>query len=130
MNASFEPDVVIIYCGSIQLTQLLVARTWIDGKDITCRMSGHGACVFAIVPPIQTKECQVTFPCLGDRRRAWASDDEIIFSVPITKLEDLIKGLMAIKEYGVGFPLVPSMSQEPKMSPSYMQMARKTGLHD
>jgi uncharacterized protein (DUF169 family) len=129
-TVNFEPDVVVIYSGSMQLTQLLVARTWIDGQDITCRISGHGACVFAIVPPMQTGECQVTFPCLGDRRRAWASDDEIIFSVPIKKLEDLIRGLMAIKEYGVGFPLIPSLSQEPLLMPSYMEMAKKTGMHD
>jgi uncharacterized protein (DUF169 family) len=129
-KANFEPDLLMIYCDSLQLTQLLKARTWIDGHDITCRMSGHGACVHAVVPVIQGRECQVTFPCFGDRRRAFAQDDEIIFSAPIEKAEALIAGLTALKKHGQGLPLVPHVPREPDMLPSYMKIARMTGMHE
>jgi len=127
---NFEPDVVIIYCDSIQLTQLLCARTWIDGYEFTSRMSGHAACVHSILPVMQTGECQVSFPCVGDRRRAWASNDEIIFSTPLEKVEGLIQGLNCMKKYGAGLPLVPSLPHEPEMHPSYMKMAKITGMHE
>jgi uncharacterized protein (DUF169 family) len=129
-NANFEPDLVMIYCDSIQLTALVRARTWKDGRDISCRISAHGACVFAVVPVMQTGECQVAIPCNGDRRRAWASDDEVIFTVPFGKMEDIISGLEAAKNFGAGLPLNPSMPREPEMNPSYMKMAKMTGLHE
>lgn len=129
-KADFEPNLLMIYCDSIQLTQLLMARTWIDGRDITCRMSGHGACVHAVVPVIKTGECQVTFPCWGDRRRAFAQDNEIIFSAPISKAAGLIAGLKALKQHGMGLPLVPFVPREPEMLPSYMKMAKMTGMHE
>jgi uncharacterized protein (DUF169 family) len=129
-KANFEPDLLMIYCDSIQLTQLLMARTWMDGRDITCRMSGHGACVHAVVPVIQTRECQVTFPCWGDRRRAFAQDDEIIFTAPIEKAESLIAGIRGLKKQGLGIPLVPLGAREPEMLPSYMKIAKMTGMHE
>ena len=127
-KANFEPDLLMIYCDSIQLTQLLKARTWIDGRDITCRMSGHGACVHAVVPVIQTKECQVTFPCFGDRRRAFAQDDEIIFSAPIEKIEGLIVGLKAFRQIGLGIPIVPTTARQPQQLKSYAEIARMVGM--
>ncbi|MFC2002572.1 DUF169 domain-containing protein [Chloroflexota bacterium] len=128
VEVNFEPDLVMLYGNSAQIAQLLSARTWIDGYDITCRMSAQGACVHAVVPVIQTGECQVTFPCVGDRRRAFAQDDEVIFSAPIEKVESLIAGLTTFNKRGAGFPVVPKMEREPEMLKSYMEMARLTGM--
>ena len=127
-TAEFEPDVVIIYGDSLQVAQLLFARTWIDGYEIRCRMSAQGACVHAVVPVLQTGECQVAFPCLGDRRRAGAQDDELIFSAPMAKLEDLLNGLDAMDRKGLGLPVAPRMEREGLMLESYMKMARLTGM--
>lgn len=127
---NFEPDVVVLYCDSIQLTQLLIARTWTDGHDFVCRMSGYGACIFAVVPVMETRECQVTFPCMGDHTKAWAQDDEIIFSAPIEKVDGLIAGLTASRQYNRGLPIAPSMPREPEILPSYTEMARMTGMLD
>lgn len=129
-EAKFQPDLVMIYCNSIQLTNLLMARTWIDGHDIACTLSGHGGCIHSVVPVIKKRNCQVTFPCWGDRRRAFAQDDEIVFSAPIEKVKDIITGLRGLKKYGLGLPLVPNMSREPEMLPSYMKIAKMTGLHE
>jgi uncharacterized protein (DUF169 family) len=66
-------------------------------------MSGQGAYVHSIVPVIHTGECNVTLPCLGDRRRAFAQDDEVIFSTPLGKMKSLIAGLIALSDGGKGF---------------------------
>lgn len=52
-ECSFEPDVIIIYCDPAQLTQILIAKNCVDGGDVSCRMSGHAACVYAVVPILQ-----------------------------------------------------------------------------
>lgn len=127
-QVSFEPDVVLIYGNSAQVAQLAFARTWLDGRDIRCRISAQGACVHATVPVIQTGECQVALPCLGDRGFAFAQDDEIIFSAPMAKIEGLITALKAMDEIGVKYPVIPRMPQEPHMLPSYTEMARLSGM--
>jgi len=42
------------------------------------------------VPAIQNGECQVAVPCAGDQRRAMAQDDELIFTIPMKQIEELV----------------------------------------
>ena len=116
-TAVFEPDVAVIYCNSAQLLRLLLGIAYEDGRDITTVLGGHSACVYAIVPTMLKNECQVAVPCRGDRGRAGTQDDEIIFSVPKTKLERLAHGL---EQKGTGsHPTSISMEPEYKLSESY-----------
>jgi len=129
-EASFEPDLVVIYGDSAQVQQLLMARIWTDGHDISPRLSGMGACIMAVTPVVQHGECYVTFPCPGDRRRAFAQDDELIFSAPVTKMEGLIEGLKAFKKVGLGTPMVPTMARQPEQLKSYAEIAKMVGMVD
>ncbi len=125
-TASFEPDVAVIYCDSAQLLRLLLGIAYEDGKDITTVLGGHSACVYAIVPSILKNECQVAVPCRGDRGRAGAQDDEMIFSVPKGQLGRLAYGL---EQAGTGsYPTGFSMEPEYKLSGSYAEMARMMGM--
>lgn len=126
MMANFEPDLVMIYCNSAQLLRLLLGIAYKDGRDITSRLSGHAACVYSVVPAIQTGQCQVSIPCGGDRGRAGAQDDEMIFTVPRKKLDDLMLGL---EQEGTGkIPTPFSMIPEYQMSVSYAKLARLMGM--
>jgi uncharacterized protein (DUF169 family) len=125
-KTNFEPDLVVVYCNSLQLLRLLLAAAYKDGRDVVSKLSGHVACVYAIVPPMQTKKCYVAVPCRGDRNRAGAQDNEIIFTVPIEKLDDLILGLG--KEGTGSVPATPMMVPEYKLIPSYAEMARLMGM--
>lgn len=62
---NFEPDVVMIYCDSAQLGLLLLGREYQEGHNLKCFISGHAACVYGVVPAMQTGECQVAAPCRG-----------------------------------------------------------------
>lgn len=125
-KANFKPDIVIIYCNSLQLLRLLLAIAYKDGRDITSRLSGHAACVYSVVPSITTCNCWVSIPCRGDRRIAGAQDNEIIFTIPWSKLDDLVLGF---GKKGTGsVPITNTMVTEYKMSPSYAKMARMMGL--
>jgi len=125
-TANFKPDLTIIYCNSAQLLRLLLGIAYKDGHDITTRLGGHAACVYAVVPAMQTGKCQVSVPCRGDRTRAGACDNEMIFTVPQGKLKDLVFGL---EQKGTGkIPTGASMTPEYKLSPSYAEMARLMGM--
>ncbi|HAK40554.1 MAG TPA: hypothetical protein DCM24_01975, partial [Synergistaceae bacterium] len=126
---SFEPDVVLIYCNPAQLTVLLMGINWIDGKDAEVRLSGHSACLFALVPAYEEQKYCVASPCFGDRRRAIAQDDEIIFSFPAGKLEDLVESMKALKKERVGFPIRFSMEEEYEMPQSYIDVGKLMGLY-
>jgi len=126
----FEPDMVTMYADSFQIQQLLIARIWIDGHDIAPRLSGVGACVMAVTPVVQSNECYVAVPCPGDRGRASAQDDELIFSIPIAKLDGIIEGLKSLKQIGLGTPFAPAIAPQPQMPESYMKIAKMVGMTD
>ncbi|MBW2147597.1 MAG: DUF169 domain-containing protein [Deltaproteobacteria bacterium] len=127
-SADFVPDLFILYTDSSQLTQLLIAKNWMDGRDITSTLSGHAACVYTIVPVLKSGQFQVAVPCFGDRRRGMASDEEIIFSGPCTLLGGLLAGLKHIKEAGEGLPLPHLMLTEYKLRDSYVKIGKMIGM--
>jgi uncharacterized protein (DUF169 family) len=125
-SANFTPDVAIFYCNSAQLLRFLLAIAYEDGKDLPVVLGGHAACVYAVVPPILKNQCWVAIPCRGDRGRAGAQDEEIIFSVPRDKIERLAHGL---EQPGTGsIPTGFSMVAEYELSESYAEIAREMGM--
>ncbi len=125
-TASFEPDVAVIYCNSAQLVRLLLGIAYEDGRDIATVLGGHSACVYAVVPTLLKNECQVAVPCRGDRGRAGAQDDEMIFSVPRDQIGRLAFGL---EQGGTGsLPTGFSMVPEYELSEGYAEMARQMGM--
>jgi len=131
-TVTFEPDVVLFYCDSMQLNLLLLGMEYRDGYGITCQISSHAACVYAIVPPIQTGKCQIAIPCRGDHYQAMAGDNELIFAAPTDKLADILAGLRHCEEYDTfNLSLLPTnywMRREPELRESYMKIAKMIGM--
>ncbi len=103
-TANYEPDIVMIYCDSAQLNLLLLGREFKEGYNLKCGLSGHAACVYAAVPAIKTGDYQVAVPCRGDRYHAMAGDEEMIFTVPKSRLQDLMRGLRHVEKNGSKLP--------------------------
>jgi len=127
-KANFEPDVVILYCDSTQLKVMLSAAAWKNGHELTCTVSGKGACVYAVVPVVQYQRCQVTAPCRGDKRFAMSQDDEMIFSFPWAKNEELLTALRQLDQYGLRLPLDYLMKTEYELRESYLKVGRMMGM--
>ena len=127
-KAEFEPDVVIMYCDPAQLTYLLIAVNWIDGNDVTCTLGGHAACVYSVIPSMKNNQFYVTIPCSGDRVRAVAQDNELIFSFPIGKAEGLLRGLHATNQSQSIFPIEYGFQPEYKLSESYQKISQLMGV--
>lgn len=124
---NFEPDVVMIYCDSPQLCLLLLGREYREGYNLKCALSGHAACVYGVIPAVQSGECQVAVPCRGDHYRAMAGDDEMIFTVSRGKLEDLMLGLRRIETTGSKLPQGYSFLPEYPLHESYKKIAQMMG---
>ena len=127
--ANFEPDVIILYCNSAQLGELLSAAAYKEGHEITSRLGSDAACNYYVVPVIQSGEYHVNTPCGGDRRRAMAQDDEMVFTVPKAKLGDLLLGIRCREEAGLRFPRSFTMMFECDQPGPYVKTSRLLGMH-
>jgi uncharacterized protein (DUF169 family) len=128
-TTSFEPDLSVIYCNSAQLRCLLTGLKYKRGDMVTSTLDPGGACVQSTVPVLQSGDCQVTIPCGGDRKRALAQDDELIFSVPADRLEDLMSGLRHFDEMGLGYrQFAPDMRPEYPQPEMYIKVGRMLGM--
>jgi len=127
-RANFEPDLVMIYCDTAQLSLLLLGREYKHGHDLSCHLSSHAACVYSVVPVMQTGECRVAIPCRGDHYAAIAGDDELVFTVPTAKLEDLMLGLRYLETTGSRLPHNYQMTHTEGMRESYLKIAKMIGM--
>jgi len=127
-KCNFMPDVIAMHVNGMMTSQLLIVKTWIDGKDVRSQLSGHAACVYATVPAFLTKECQVSIPCKGDRRLAAAQDDEILFTIPTAMLPDFIEGIHWLQDHNWGIPMLQEYKEEYDLKPKYRDVAKRLGM--
>jgi uncharacterized protein (DUF169 family) len=126
---NFEPDLVVVYCDSAQISLLISAAIWKDGEiDFPSKLNPSAACVRAVVPVIQERKFQVALPCWGDRTRAMAQDSELIFSIPRDRLEELLLGIKVFGQGGRKMPVQPSMWPEHEMPDGYVKIAQMMGM--
>ena len=123
----FEPDMFIIYVNPYRLTHILVAKDLIDGVHINCTLSGHAACVWAVVPVLQKRKCWVASPCRGDRGIAMTQSDEVIFSAPIEILGDFVNVFKYLEEHNQ-MPFELELHPERKLKDGYADIGRTMGI--
>ena len=91
---SVEPDVVQIWGNPAQILALIYANIWDGGENLELNSNGHGAsCYEALVVPYLRNEIRLAIADLGDRRYAYAADDEMIAGIPGKALFRLIENL-------------------------------------
>ncbi len=92
-TANFEPDMVLIYSNTAQLRDLIMIPKYQDKELVKSEFDPIDSCVFSVVPVITEGKYRITLPDPGEASRAFAGDDEIIFSVPKDKLAGLVEGV-------------------------------------
>jgi uncharacterized protein (DUF169 family) len=97
-SANFEPDMVMIYSNTAQLRDMLMVAKFQEKANIKSEFDPIDSCAYAIVPVIKDGVYRITLPDPGEASRAFATDDEIIFSVPKDKLEGLTAGVKRMAE--------------------------------
>jgi uncharacterized protein (DUF169 family) len=97
-SAKFEPDMVMIYSNTAQLRDMMMVVKFQDKANIKSEFDPIDSCAYAIVPVIVNGQYRITLPDPGEASRAFAGDDEIIFSVPKDKLAGLAEGVKRMAE--------------------------------
>lgn len=91
---SIEPDVVQIWGAPVQMLSLVYAHIWDGSDNLELSTNGHGAsCYEALSVPYLTGKVRLAMADIGDRRFAYAADDEMIIGIPIAHLERLVGNL-------------------------------------
>jgi len=127
-STTFQPDLVIVYCNPAQLRFLLAGIRYKEGYQLVTTLEPGSACVHATVPALKSGECKVTLPCMGDARLAIAQDDEVIFTVPRERLDDLMVGVRHFDAAGFGYPIKYAMRLESPQVESYRKVGKMVGL--
>jgi uncharacterized protein (DUF169 family) len=92
-SASFEPDLVLIYSNAAQLREMIGVPKYVEKTMVKSEFDPIDSCVYSVVPVIKNGQYRITLPDPGEYSRAFAGDDEIIFSVPKDKIEKLTEGV-------------------------------------
>lgn len=127
-TCNFMPDVVVMHVTGSQASQLLIIKNWVDGKDIYAQLSGHAACVYCTVPALLKHECTVAIPCKGDRRLAFAQDDEILVTLIPELLPDFVAGTRFLQEHEWGLPINQEYKEEYDLKPAYAKLGEMLGM--
>jgi uncharacterized protein (DUF169 family) len=126
-----EPDIVMVYVNNARLRTLVWAVKNKTGKLVETQLDAIDSCVYCIVTPMLTGEYRVTLPDMGEYERAMAGEDEVIFSIPWRRMEDLLPMLRSMHGYGMGYK-PPQHAQEMELDfkrpPFYNTLFEMWGL--
>jgi uncharacterized protein (DUF169 family) len=121
-RVEFVPDIVIIYGNAAQVMRLVAAALYKHGGRIASSFAARMDCSDHLVVPIRTDEPQVILPCNGDRIFAGAQDEEMAYTTPWSKVEDLVEGLVGTQKGGVRYPIPSFLTYEPGMPRKYEEL--------
>jgi len=127
-SCDFDVDLALIYGNGLQITRLIQAALYERGGRFSVSVIPGAVCADALVPPVRDNQCSLGFPCWGDRIHAGTNDNEIVFSVPLSKFEEIARGLVDSHQAGMKVPVPQDPSYEPKMPPVYDQYIKDMGI--
>ncbi|MFX0125816.1 MAG: DUF169 domain-containing protein [Candidatus Hodarchaeota archaeon] len=88
------PDVILVYGNPAQIMRLLQGAMYKEGKKLKSELAGiMASCTAGIIRTFNTGEYQLIVPGNGDRVFAGTQDDELLFTIPPEKAEDIIDGM-------------------------------------
>ncbi|WP_407282595.1 DUF169 domain-containing protein [Methanolobus sp. WCC1] len=91
-KATFKPDVVLIIANPRQVMQLSQALLHKDGGRVKSGFAGkQSICADGVSYPYLTGEAGVTVGCSGSRKYTEIQDEELIMSVPVDMLAQLVE---------------------------------------
>jgi uncharacterized protein (DUF169 family) len=91
-SAAFEPDLVLIYSDTNQLRDMLLSLKEEEKPKVQSNFFPI-SCAFCITNPILDNEYWINLPDPGEYVRALTQPGEMIFSIPVSKLNEFMEGL-------------------------------------
>ena len=130
--ATFDPDVVVCYGNSAQITRFVQGALYKVGGYIESRFAGRGACGGEITVPYSQDKCNVIVPGGGERVFALTGDDELAFAMPASWIDRVMEGLEATHKGGVARIPTPAagVMMKPAFPKYYWELETYCGLRE
>jgi uncharacterized protein (DUF169 family) len=118
------PDIVQVYCNPAQAMRIIQAYLYFKGGNMEFSASGRGgSCHEGVIKVLKKDEPQLIMLGNGDRVWGGAEDNEIMFSIPQSKLEIIIDGLKETHNAGLRYPIPKYMNYQPGFQPKFQKKA-------
>ncbi len=102
---NFEPDMLLVYGNSAQISLALFALSIRYSERLQLSMFGESALCGGIAQGMITGKPQISIPCFGERVFAGTADDEILLIMPFPELPNLMSGLETLYKAGMRYPI-------------------------
>ena len=102
-DATFVPDMILVYLKPAQLRSALMSIKYKSGELLRCAFDSVDSCVHSTIPLLKDGQYKITVPDPGEYERGLTDEDEMILSVPADKLPELVEGLRLLSSRGYGY---------------------------
>lgn len=129
-RAEFEPHVICVYGNSAQVMRLVIAALYRTGGRIESSTAGRIDCSDIVIRTMKSGQCQFILPCYGDRIFGQTGDDEMAFSMPRERAEEIVDGLAATHKHGIRYPIPSFLRYQGEFPEAYQRLEAMWGQND
>ena len=105
------PDAVLIYATPGQMMLLVNALQHRQYVRADFTVTGETACADSWGRGLKTGEPSISIPCYAERRFGGVQDDELLVSLRIEHLQEIVIGLEWLAQRGIRYPIPPYGTQ-------------------
>jgi uncharacterized protein (DUF169 family) len=105
------PDAVLVYATPGQMILLINALQHRNYVRCDFTVTGETACADSWGRGLATGEPSVSIPCFAERRFGGVQDDELLVSLRMEHLLEIVVGLAWLSERGIRYPIAPYGAQ-------------------
>lgn len=102
-----EPDAVLIYATPGQMMLLVNALQHRRYFRADFTVTGETACADSWGRGLLTQEPSISIPCFAERRFGGVQDDELLVSLRLAHLQEVLIGLDWLAGRGIRYPIAP-----------------------
>jgi len=121
---AYEPETVVVYGNPAQALRLVNACLYERGGELQSACSGRADCSDIVIRSAKSGQPQLVLPCYGDRLFGMAADDEMAFTFPFARAEEVVKGLAGTHAGGVRYPIPVHLRFQAEFPKSYQELER------
>lgn len=123
-RTEFEPDMICLYVDSAQAMRLAQAAVNGGGGIAPTLPTGMGSCGDVVARTVKTDLSQFILPSGGNRVFAATQDHELIFTIPKSKMDLMMKALAATHAAGFRYPVLTDVRHRPNLPP-FLEIPKK-----
>jgi len=116
-RANFEPDLICLFVDSAQAMRLAQAAVNGGGGMAPTLATGMASCGDVVARTIKTDLSQFILPSGGTRVYASTQDHELLFAIPKSKIDLMMKALADTHAVGFRYPILTDVRHRPNLPP-------------